>query len=108
MLGGLSANCFTANFATPITITLVERETSSAQWVSFVLWGNIFSSCNFPFEITEYSPGAVTMNSNVALSSGSSLQGIQLCARFGQLSAKKVLSPYRLFEMIRPSEGIPL
>src|SRR6185369_17353997 len=108
MFGGPSGKVFTANFAIPITITLVGRDTFSSHIVLFFPPCIAASTVFTPLEITEYSAGATTLNVKEALSEGWSLQGIQWCARLGQLSAKNVLSPYLFREIIKPSSGTPL
>ena len=58
-----------------------------------------------PLATTWYLAGAVTKNSLVALSYGWSIIGSHCRALSGQLSLKKVRSPYRFFPIRSPAEG---
>src|SRR5689334_21301122 len=70
--------------------------------------GSGVSSINSPFATTRRSLGARTVHVTVALSDGWSMLGIQLRARFGQLSPNAVHRPALSVRTISPSFGSPV
>src|SRR4030095_6579503 len=69
--------------------------------------GSGVSSTSSPFATTRRSLGARTVQVTVDLSEGWSILGIQLRARFGQLSPKAVHRPALSVRMMSPSFGSP-